>query len=1264
MSCLRESNAEPIPGYRLIEPLGSGGFGEVWKCEAPGGLFKAIKFVFGNLNSLDLDGARAEQELHALNRVKEVRHPFVLGMDRIEILEGELVIVMELADRNLHDAFVEAQSAGLRGIPRDDLLRYLRDAAEALDYMCEKYALQHLDIKPRNLFLVSDRVKVADFGLVKHLERTGGSGLLGGVTPLYAPPETFAGKIHQHSDQYSLAIVYQELLTSQRPFSGKNARALAQQHMHEEPELRSLPEAERPLVARALSKDPGKRFPSCMAFVRALYNARTAAPGREGRGGKGRPKSIADTMEDIALENVFHDDSGPMPRPAALRQAGLEEIDPAEVEAGLQGEGSASRDVSELGLTAALPETGTLRPTLVIGLGSLGRRALMELRCRLLDRFGDLSKLPLFRFLYLDSDKAALQQSQRGTPEISLQPGEVYHLPLQPMAHYRRRQLDQLNEWLPREKLYALPRSLQTQGARALGRLAFSDNYLRLVSRLKRDIQAATHPDVLYQSVENTGLALRDNTPRIVLLGAATGGASGYLIDLAYSLRRQLRQLRQPDARMTAYLFSGAPDDPATPPAELANLYATLTEINHYSDGVTSFSAQYGADGQRQSEQGPPFDAVYLLTQRVRTPEARRDMVAHLGSYLFHELITPLGSRLERERLVGGSWDGPAIAFRSFGTHAVWFPRGLLLRLAARRAVGNLVRQWAHSEEESGNRVQLGDYRLNQLGDSPDPQSDCNPLKGDAVEAACARTLADPHLQSGALTQRIEEVAATYLEGQAPPQALAQVMATLEEQCWQFGGPDNPAAWATSALTRVRDWLGSGVQGAAGGLTVGANRKSRLNRALENACSQLAEEWDKKLATVTATLMALPGQRLAGAEAGLSRLLEHFLRAGQGQAVRRKELADCVSRAQNQLEDALRNCGGGGFRLFSWRPQRPLRVFLDLLAAFARQCLAEDTACAVEQFYNALVARLRDRLRDITLLRQRLRHAHQMLVGPTELDGPEEEEQGEEGYPDGGAPSDHSPTPMASLTSFWETSRSSSTTRVVLPDGEPELDRAAARFVASLTADHWACLDQILQDEVLAMRGGLGQAAFASNDLHRHLLAPLVDRAASCLSQYLPVTDVAQVELAAAGEGAAALARQLSASLEAAAPLAPVGGGRASARRDSKVLAVAGGPPEEAPGRQERDKTEPRHSAWLLVPASEAGRAYAEHARKLLPEVQLVRVPGQSDLMFCREQGGLTQEELERILAPCRDAYREASSLPGTSPHSRFDTRDWIPLDP
>ena len=318
MSWLREPNAEPIPGYRLIEPIGSGGFGEVWKCEAPGGLFKAIKFVYGNLNSLDVEGVRAEQELHALQRIKEVRHPFVCTLEQIKVLEGELVIVMELADRSLYDMFVEQQNAGLIGIPRDDLLRYLRDAAEALDYMNEKFKLQHLDVKPRNLFLICDRVKVADFGLVKHLERQSASGLLGGVTPLYASPETFKGKISERSDQYSLAIVYHELLSGQRPFSGKNVRTLMQQHLNDEPDLRSLPEAERPIIARALAKDPAKRFQNCMALLRALYGARPQArvnaPAEAVGAATGtRPKTMHETMEDILLEgdggSVEHSDA-------------------------------------------------------------------------------------------------------------------------------------------------------------------------------------------------------------------------------------------------------------------------------------------------------------------------------------------------------------------------------------------------------------------------------------------------------------------------------------------------------------------------------------------------------------------------------------------------------------------------------------------------------------------------------------------------------------------------------------------------------------------------------------------------------------------------------------------------------------------------------------------------------------------------------------------------------------------------------------------
>jgi hypothetical protein len=59
-----------------------------------------------------------------------------------------------------------------------------------------------------------------------------------------------------------------------------------------------------------------------------------------------------------------------------------------------------------------------------------------------------------------------------------------------------------------------------------------------------------------------------------------------------------------------------------------------------------------------------------------------------------------------------------------------------------------------------------------------------------------------------------------------------------------------------------------------------------------------------------------------------------------------------------------------------------------------------------------------------------------------------------------------------------------------------------------------------------------------------------------------------------------------------------------------------------------------------------------------------VNVPGQADLMFCREQASLRIEDLQRLLHSCRNAYYELSLVPQTSPHARFDISDWTPLDP
>jgi hypothetical protein len=94
-----------------------------------------------------------------------------------------------------------------------------------------------------------------------------------GITPMYAAPETFEGKASHFCDQYSLAIVYQELLTGRRPFDGKNPQQLLVQHVRGTPDLAPLPLADKPIVDKALAKQAGERYARCADFVRALRQA-------------------------------------------------------------------------------------------------------------------------------------------------------------------------------------------------------------------------------------------------------------------------------------------------------------------------------------------------------------------------------------------------------------------------------------------------------------------------------------------------------------------------------------------------------------------------------------------------------------------------------------------------------------------------------------------------------------------------------------------------------------------------------------------------------------------------------------------------------------------------------------------------------------------------------------------------------------------------------------------------------------------------------
>jgi serine/threonine protein kinase len=293
------------PDYVLIRKLGAGAFGEVWHARGPGGLDVALKFI-------RLDPHVRAVELRSLDVMKSIRHPNLVSLFGAWHKDNWLILAMELCDRTLQDRLVEALEQNLPGIPLPELLNYMSDAANGLDALNAKQ-VQHRDVKPANLLLLNSGVKVADFGLAKALEQTVATNS-GAGTLAYTAPECFKGKLTQQSDQYSLAVTYYHLRTGQLLFRGDQARIMYA-HLEMEPNLSHLPTVEETVVARALSKEPGKRWPSCKMFVNELIaaaNARKSAVfyynrGMEWRKKKDYDKAVNDFDEAIRVDPKYVD---------------------------------------------------------------------------------------------------------------------------------------------------------------------------------------------------------------------------------------------------------------------------------------------------------------------------------------------------------------------------------------------------------------------------------------------------------------------------------------------------------------------------------------------------------------------------------------------------------------------------------------------------------------------------------------------------------------------------------------------------------------------------------------------------------------------------------------------------------------------------------------------------------------------------------------------------------------------------------------------
>jgi serine/threonine-protein kinase len=265
--------------YRIERELGAGGMATVYLAhDLKHDRKVAVKVLKSELGAV----LGADRFLSEIKVTANLQHPNLLPLFDSGEVAGLLFYVMPYVEGDTLRTGLDRE----RQLPVDETIRLATLLAGAMDYAHSRGVI-HRDLKPENILLQAGQPVIADFGIALAVAHAGGSrvtetGLSLG-TPHYMSPEQATGDrvIDARSDQYSLAAVIYEMLTGEPPHTGGTAQAIIARLMTEEP--RSI-RATRPAilaavdlaVARALSKPPADRFPSCGAFASALVAGATS----------------------------------------------------------------------------------------------------------------------------------------------------------------------------------------------------------------------------------------------------------------------------------------------------------------------------------------------------------------------------------------------------------------------------------------------------------------------------------------------------------------------------------------------------------------------------------------------------------------------------------------------------------------------------------------------------------------------------------------------------------------------------------------------------------------------------------------------------------------------------------------------------------------------------------------------------------------------------------------------------------------------------
>lgn len=261
---------QPYPGCRLRERIGRGGFSEVWEAVNGKGETIALKFMPCG------DNLAASKEIRAIRSIQQLEHPHLVHIDQVLANLGYIIIAMELAEGSLFDLFDAYQMELGTPIVPEQVSLYLSQAADALDFMNKRQhdlegrrvAFQHCDVKPSNMLLFGDTVKLCDFGLATPTSSAMRPHRRSGTLD-YAAPEVFQGRLSEWTDQYALAVSYCLLRGGRLPFADTPPK-FESTYVRPAPDLSMLPPPDWAIVTRALAPVPQDRWPSCGEFITQL----------------------------------------------------------------------------------------------------------------------------------------------------------------------------------------------------------------------------------------------------------------------------------------------------------------------------------------------------------------------------------------------------------------------------------------------------------------------------------------------------------------------------------------------------------------------------------------------------------------------------------------------------------------------------------------------------------------------------------------------------------------------------------------------------------------------------------------------------------------------------------------------------------------------------------------------------------------------------------------------------------------------------------